>query len=70
MELVTIATNFYLAEAELIRSRLEAANFHPFIANEMASGWLGGISTDTQIYIQVPADEAAAAKEFLAAPAE
>jgi len=70
MELVTIATNFYLAEAELIRSRLEAANFHPFIANEMASGWLGGISTATQIYIQVPADEVAAAKEFLAAPAE
>ena len=70
MQLVTIATNFYLAEAELIRSRLEAANFHPFIANEMASGWLGGISTATQLRIQVPENEAAAAKEFLDAPAE
>jgi len=70
MELVTIATNFYLVEAELLRSRLEAAHFHPFIANEMASGWLGGISTATQLRIQVPEDEAAAAKEFLDAPNE
>ena len=70
MELVTIATNFFLAEAELIRARLEAANFHPFITNEMASSWLGGISAATLIYIQVPADEAAAAKEFLDATAQ
>lgn len=70
LQLITIATNFYLAEAELIRSRLEAANFHPFIANEMASSWLGGISAATQLYIQVPEDEAVAAKEFLDAPTE
>jgi hypothetical protein len=70
MQLVTIATNFYLAEAELIRSRLEAAAFHPFIANEMASGWVGGMSTATQLRIQVPEDEAAAAKEFLETPTE
>ena len=40
MKLVTIATSFNLAEAQLIRSRLEAAGFHPFIANENAAGWL------------------------------
>ena len=70
MKLVTIATNFYLAEAELVRSRLEAAGFHPFIANEMAAGWLGGTSTATMLRIEVPEDEAADVQEFLAAPAE
>ena len=69
MNLVTIATSFFLAEAELVRSRLEAAGFHPFIANEMASGWIGGtMSTATQLRIEVPENEAADAKEFLAAP--
>jgi hypothetical protein len=70
MNLVTVATSFYLAEAELVRSRLEAANFHPFVANEMAAGWLGGTSTATLLRIQVPEAEAAEATEFLAAPAE
>jgi len=69
MNLVTIATSFFLAEAELVRSRLEAADFHPFIANEMAAGWLGGTSTATMLRIQVPESEADDAKEFLAAPA-
>jgi len=70
MNLITIATSFYLADAELIRSRLTAADFHPFIANEMAAGWLGGISSATLLRIQVPENEVDEAKEFLAAPAE
>jgi hypothetical protein len=70
MNLITIATNFNLADAELTRSRLEAAGFHAFIANEMASGWLGGTSTATLLRIEVPEIEADDAKEFLAAPAE
>ena len=70
MKLVTIATNFNLGDAGLICSRLDAAGFHPIIANEMAAGWLGGNSTATLLRIQVPEDEAADAKEFLAAPAE
>ena len=70
MNLVTIATSFNLAEAGLVCSRLEAAGFHPFLANEMAAGWLGGTSTSTLLRIEVPEDEAAEAKEFLAAPAE
>ena len=45
MKLVTLCTNFNLAEAEMIRSRLEAAGFHPFVANESSAGWWGGIST-------------------------
>ena len=70
MKLVTISTNFNLAEAELTRSRLEAAGFHPFLANENAAGWLGGTSTATLLRIEVPEPEAANAKEFLDAPAE
>jgi hypothetical protein len=70
MTLVTVATNFNLAEAELTRARLEAAGFHPFLANELAAGWLGGTSTAALLRIEVPADEAAEAKEFLAAPPE
>ena len=69
MNLVTIATNFNLGEAEMTRARLEAAGFHPFIANEMAAGWLGGHSTATLLRIQVPDGEAGEAKEFLDAPA-
>jgi hypothetical protein len=70
MNFVTIFTAFNLAETQLIRSRLEAAGFHPFIANENVSSWLGGYSTATMIRVQVPEAEAADAKEFLNAPVE
>jgi hypothetical protein len=70
MNLVTIATDFNLVNAQLICTRLEAADFHPFIANELAAGWLAGTSTATLLRIQVPEIEAANAKEFLDAPAE
>jgi hypothetical protein len=69
MNLVTIFTAFNLAETQLLRSCLEAAGFHPFLANENASSWLGGFSTATMIRLQVPEIEAADAKEFLNAPA-
>jgi hypothetical protein len=68
MKLVTIVTNFNLAEAQLTRARLEAAGFHPFIANENASGWFGGTSTATILRIEVPEDEVADAREFLETP--
>jgi hypothetical protein len=71
MNLVTIATNFNLAEAGLVCARLEAAGFHPFMGNENASSWLGGtMSTATLLRIEVPEDEAGAAKEFLDTPVE
>lgn len=68
MKLVTIATNFNLAEAQLTRARLEAAGFHPFIAHENASDWFGGTSTATILRIEVPEDEVADAREFLETP--
>jgi hypothetical protein len=67
MNLVTIFTAFNLAETQLLRARLEAAGFHPFLANENVSSWLGGFSTATTIRLQVPENEAIAAKEFLEA---
>ncbi len=70
MRLVTVSTNFNLAEAELTRARLEAAGFHPFVANELAAGWIGGHSTATLLRVEVPETEAADAKEFLEAPAQ
>jgi hypothetical protein len=65
MKLVTVFTSFVSAEAQLVCARLEAADFHPFIANENASSYLGGFSTATTLRIQVPEDEASDAKEFL-----
>ena len=39
MDFVTVFNAFNLADAQLVRSRLEAADFHPFVANEnSASG--------------------------------
>jgi hypothetical protein len=70
MNPVTIFTTFNQAEAQLVRSRLEAADFHPFVANENSSAWLGGTSSATLLRIEVPEPEAADAKEFLDAPAE
>ena len=63
-----IFTTFNQAEAQLVRSRLEAAGFHPFIANENVAQWLGGLSTATTIRIEVPETEAVEAKAFLDAP--
>jgi hypothetical protein len=67
MKPVVVFTTFNQAEAQLVRSRLEAANFHPFIANENVAQWLGGLSTATTLRIEVPETEAAEAKAFLAA---
>jgi hypothetical protein len=71
MKLVTIATDFNLADAGLVCSRLDAAGFHPTLVNENASAWLGGtMSTATMLQIQVPESEAVEARAFLDAPAE
>ena len=68
MQLVTVFTAFTSHEAQAVRARLEAAEFHPFIANENAPITLGGFSKSTLIRVEVPEEEASDAKEFLAAP--
>ncbi len=71
MDLVTVFTAFSPAEAQLARSRLEAANFHPFVADELSALSIDGYSLATGgIRVQVPECEASDAREFLNAPAE
>ena len=70
MELVTISTAFNPVEAQLKRSRLEAAGFHPFVANEASALWIGYRSPPAASRVQVPEFEAADAREFLNPPAE
>ena len=71
MDFATIFTAFNPAEAQLVRARLEAAGFHPFVANEFSA-----LSTDGYalavggIRVQVPTTEAAEVREFLAAPGD
>ncbi|MGO8837987.1 MAG: hypothetical protein ACLQAH_12080 [Limisphaerales bacterium] len=68
MQLVTISKELSDTEAQLKRSRLEAAGFHPVIANEATALWMGTAITTDGILLQVPEAEAADAKEFLNAP--
>ena len=64
--LTTISTCFSPADAQLTRSRLEAAGFHPVVANELSALSMDGYSLAAGgILVQVPDDEAAEAKEFL-----
>jgi hypothetical protein len=69
MSLVTIFSAFNPAEAQLVRSRLEAAQFHPVVTHELSALSLDGYAMAAGgILVQVPDAEAADAKEFLAAP--
>ena len=67
MDFVTVFTTFNLTEAQLACSRLEAADFHPFIANENAArvAGFGTYSSAGMLRVQVPETEADDAKEFL-----
>jgi hypothetical protein len=66
MELVTIFKAFSPAEAQLVRSRLEATGFHPFVADELSAFTTEGYSQAIGgIRVQVPEDEAVEAREFL-----
>ena len=70
MKAIVVYKTFNQAEAQLVRSRLEAAGFHPFVANENAAQYLGGMSNATTLRIEVPESEAAEVQTFLAAPTE
>jgi hypothetical protein len=71
MKLVTVFTAFSPAEAQLVRSRLEAAEFHPFVRDELSALSMGGYSVGAGgIAVQVPEDEAEDAREFIAAPGD
>ena len=68
MPLVTIFTALNPMDAQLVRSRLEAANFHPFVAHELSALSLDGYALAAGgILVQVPAEEVDDAREVLAA---
>ncbi len=69
MSLVTVFRAFNPADAQLVRSRLEAAEFHPVVSNELSALSMDGYAMAAGgILVQVPETEAADAKEFLTAP--
>ena len=71
MNPVTVYKALNPADAQLVFSRLEAAGFHPFVADEMAALSMDGYALAAGgIRVQVPESEFADAREFLDAPAE
>ena len=69
--LVTVHTALNSAEAQLVRSRLEAAEFHAVVTNELSALSVQGYSMAAGgILVQVPADEAEEAKAFLRSSSE
>ena len=68
MSLVTVFCAFNPADAQLVRSRLEAAQFHAVVTHELSALSLDGYALAAGgILVQVPEQEAEDAKEFLAA---
>ena len=66
MQLVTIFSAFNPAEAQLVRSRLDAAGFHASVADELAALSIEGYSMAVGgVRVQVPDAEASEATEFL-----
>jgi hypothetical protein len=68
MQLVTVFSAFNPLEAQVARSRLEAAGFHAVVTHELSALSIEGYSMAAGgILVQVPDTEAAEAREFLAA---
>jgi hypothetical protein len=68
MELVTVFKAFNPLDAQLIRSRLEAAGLQATVTHELAALSLDGYAQAAGgILVQVPAEEAAEARELIAA---
>jgi hypothetical protein len=72
MDFITIFTTASITDADLVRSRLEAAGFHPAIQHDIIAGvtFGGPMNAAFPVIVQVPESEAADAREFLSAPVE
>ncbi len=67
MNLVTVHCSFNPAEADLIRSRLEAADFNVVLTHDLAALNLEDYALSAGgILVQVPEDQAEAARELMA----
>lgn len=66
MSLATVFTALNPMDADLIRSRLEAAGLHPEIANELPALTMGGHALAAGgILVKVPEEEVADARELI-----
>ena len=66
MDFVTVYRTFNIAEAQVVRSRLEAAEMHPSVANDTSSVSIDGYTVATGgVLVQVPEDEAVSARELI-----
>jgi hypothetical protein len=66
MTLVTVYRTLSIADAQIVRSRLEASDLHPNVLHEIAAVSLDGYSQAAGgICVQVPDSEAAAARELI-----
>lgn len=66
MKLITVSSAFDPANAQLARSRLEAAGFHPVVTHETSALSLDGYALAAGgILVQVPEMEAEEARAFL-----
>ena len=66
MELVTVFRSFSPAEAQLIRSRLDAADIPAEVMNELAALSMDGYSMATGgVLVQVPENYAAEARSLI-----
>ena len=69
MKLVAVFNTFSSGEANLICSRLNAANLHAQVSHELAALSIEGYSLAAGgIRVQVPEDEAELARELIANP--
>lgn len=70
MKLVTVYRTFSPADAQLIRSRLEAADLQATVTHELSALSMEGYSLSTGgIRVQVPEDQAQEAREIIELPA-
>ena len=68
MSLVTVFKALNPMDAQLVRSRLEAADFHPTVTHELSALSLDGYALAAGgILVQVPDVEADDARELIAA---
>lgn len=66
MQLVTVFRTFSSAEAQLVRSRLDAAGLQAHVAHELAAMGMEGYSLSTGgILVQVPEVEVADARALI-----
>jgi len=71
MRLTTVYKAFSAADAQLIRSRLDAAGFHAVVQHELAALSMDGYSMAAGgILVQVPETEAADARTLIEAGEE